>query len=85
MANIFPELLVSLDKKIPIHKVNPNYVDDCIKCPFDYNHDPEECEILQFILPEETIYVALCGGKIRLVDGKIAGKLTKAAMRECVE
>jgi hypothetical protein len=53
-----------------------------IKCPFEYNHDPAKCEIIGYNFKSETIYVALRGGKIRLVDGKIAGKSTKAAARD---
>jgi hypothetical protein len=52
-----------------------------IKCPFDQNHDPECCEIVKFNIPDNVTYVAICSGKIRIVDGKPAGQYTKAALR----
>jgi hypothetical protein len=74
----YPEFLASLDKKVNIYVAN-EVIDSCDFCPFEYNHDPNTCEIIECDI--QKIYVAICAGKIRLIDGKMAGKSTKAAVR----
>jgi hypothetical protein len=50
-----------------------------VKCPYAPGHNEEYCEIVKFNIHNNTILVAICSGKIRIVDGKTAGQYTKAA------
>ena len=52
-----------------------------VSCPYAPGHNEEYCEIVKFNIHDNTILVAICSGKIRIVDGKTAGQYTKAAAR----
>lgn len=52
-----------------------------VSCPYAPGHNEEYCEIVKFNIHDNAIFVAICSGKIRIVDGKTAGQYTKAAAR----